>query len=797
MYLDECLRSLLDQEIETDDLEVIMIDDGSTDGSNLIAEQWAKRHKNFKMFYQENSGLSAARNNGVKKSTGKYITFLDSDDLIYPMGYKKMLNIINETDSDFITSPTYRFTGGKTFVPFNRNFDLYKKTKKSLSIKDNPQYIRDFLPCDKIYNREFFIDSGVEFPENRIYEDIATIPVVYAKSRKFDVYSGYVYLWRMRGSESLPSLTQTRTNPKKSYDRIKSLEEIYEFIHSDSDYEVLIDQYDFAMIDYNIRWILLDIKFYDDQTRTDVIKRIASLINKTDSKIDAQLQPQLKEIVKLFRQNKLLQLDKKLIKLTTIPDLVVGTDEYISGNVRSATREKKSAIKTLRELRKKKNIAKDNLKNIKSLVLTRQLYRCMPILDDHAVFSSIWGQHFGTNYGPSQLCLDLMKHNKDITCIIFADKQSAKRIKNNVRKLAPSGAKYKVVINNTKDYYKYLERSKYLFNDVNFRVGINGHFVNKRKEQIEVQTTHGIPLKNMGIMAKGQDAIPEHGLKNYLAKCRRYDYLVSSSESVAHIFEKAFDVKPKILKTGLPQNDYLFKDLDKKDLVRLRHKYGIQDDKKVIVYAPTFREVDSAFRYLIDFDVLYQKFHKDYQIIIKTHPASHTNLNMINFLNISNYKRGGYPSDSRDNFVNILGAVRGAKTHFNSIKLGALVQLIHGNVQYNEADVNELMRIADVFITDYSSTMFNYTHLNKAAIFFTPDIDIYNERRGIYFDIDRKSPGAVAKNTQDIIEAINLSEKKDQWNKKYGEKIDEFKKEFLDWEKGNASEAILRQIGLI
>lgn len=99
-YLEECIRSIQSQTL--DDLEIILMDDGSTDTSGQICDRMAKSDERIVVVHTENSGVCAARNVGLKLAKGKYIGFVDADDYISAAMYQKMANIMEEKDVDFV-----------------------------------------------------------------------------------------------------------------------------------------------------------------------------------------------------------------------------------------------------------------------------------------------------------------------------------------------------------------------------------------------------------------------------------------------------------------------------------------------------------------------------------------------------------------------------------------------------------------------------------------------------------------------------------------------------------------------
>src|SRR5215212_2354684 len=107
-YLGDCLDSVLAQKV--DDLEVLMVDDGSIDGTAAIAAAYAERDPRFKLISQANGGLSKARNTGIDAATGEFLWFLDSDDMLTPDAFALLRGALEETGSDFATGNVLRFT---------------------------------------------------------------------------------------------------------------------------------------------------------------------------------------------------------------------------------------------------------------------------------------------------------------------------------------------------------------------------------------------------------------------------------------------------------------------------------------------------------------------------------------------------------------------------------------------------------------------------------------------------------------------------------------------------------------
>lgn len=786
LYLDHCVESVLKQGFAEDDLQVILVNDGSTDGSELLAEKWAIRHPNIvEVVHQVNAGLSAARNTGTAWAKGKYLVFLDSDDVIPPGAYQKMISTLESSGSDFVTAPAYRFTAGNRVAwPFNRNIDLFTTTRTGLNFAENPEFIRDFTAWNKIYRREFFVNAGVKFPVGRIYEDVATSPMLYQKARAFDVLDEPSYFWRVTPG----GITQT-IKPVKAIDRLWAVEQVKAFFQRKDSTQKVLDEVGFALIDYNLRWVFLEYPRFDEKTRSLILEKSRHLLKDVNERTIRRVQSPISDWALLAKNNRMTELDAELSKGLKVEDLAL-----LSGSKYDRFREKwkKQKKKTAVRSRRLRFDWTRRLRHAFAYLLLRPLTYLLPLDGRRALFSNYWGDKFSLSDGPAAICVELANTDPSFRCVVVANRHNMKDVKSLINEVVDNAKQVRVVRNKSTSFYWNFWRSKYLFNDVNFPVGfLTDKFVSKRSGQLEIQTTHGIPLKKMGM--DSDQAIHPNELRKFLAKSSRYSYLVSSSPEVARIVSESHGVKPKLLRTGLPQNDFLFKSYSSEEIQNLKTKLGLDPEKRTIVYAPTFANGRGfAYRYLLDVEAMNRQLGDRHQLVIKPHPFNHTHLSFIDFRELTDWAVQGKESP----FVRLLGEIRRDDSY-----VPAALTADEGHTfpekELVAGDINELMLVADVLITDYSSIIFNYIHLQKPLILFTPHIENYSASRGMYFNIDEIGPGAIVKNTADLIAAIKDSESSSQWNELYGEKIERFKDRFLIWEKGNAAKKILDTLDII
>lgn len=200
-YLVSCLESIQRQDFR--DFEVILINDGSTDQSLTVLQNFARQDSRFSVFSQENAGLSAARNLGLKVSTGNWITFVDSDDVISPT----FLKSLHLTAEHFCVP--IAVSGKQTFqdLPpksFAKNAKPFKISSEDALVRAFYQKeIPDFSAWNKLYHKSLWED--IAFPCGIFFEDMATIPRLFAKTEAVGVYPAPLYGYRTRSGSILRS----------------------------------------------------------------------------------------------------------------------------------------------------------------------------------------------------------------------------------------------------------------------------------------------------------------------------------------------------------------------------------------------------------------------------------------------------------------------------------------------------------------------------------------------------------------------------------------------------------------
>jgi len=253
-------------------------------------------------------------------------------------------------------------------------------------------------------------------------------------------------------------------------------------------------------------------------------------------------------------------------------------------------------------------------------------------------------------------------------------------------------------------------------------------------------------IKQFGLRDLSIENRPAKAYERFKKVYQRFDHVIVGSDTMAAIFLEGFGISTQqILRTGIPRTDFFFDDVEKDEASEtLKLQFPIIKSKKVILYAPTYRDNELNVSGLqLDIDKMHWELHDDYVLFLRLHPA------------VSSTVKNNYPD-----FVFDVSA---------------------------DYDINHLLVITDILISDYSSIPFEFSLLNKPMIFFTYDIDKYAEERGFWDNYDKLVPGPIVENTDDLITALQV----DNFDM---ERVIAFSNEWNHYSDGFSSERLIKSI---
>lgn len=228
-YLDKCVKSIINQTY--DNLQIILVDDGSKDNSGKLCDLWEQRDRRIITKHKDNGGLSDARNYGVKFAEGKYVMFVDSDDIISENIVEYLMKLIYETNSDIsICAPLHCYPEEKIVFEkekFHKVFSADEAVKEML-------YQKSFLvsACAKIYRKEYF--DNIKFPVGMLFEDSATIYKIFECADRIVYGDAKLYGYMHREN----SIT-TKKFSKADCDILYICDEIVAYMDRKKDYDLI------------------------------------------------------------------------------------------------------------------------------------------------------------------------------------------------------------------------------------------------------------------------------------------------------------------------------------------------------------------------------------------------------------------------------------------------------------------------------------------------------------------------------------------------------------------------------
>jgi len=361
--------------------------------------------------------------------------------------------------------------------------------------------------------------------------------------------------------------------------------------------------------------------------------------------------------------------------------------------------------------------------------------RILPVDDKLILFESGIGQQYSDS--PRNIYEEIIKRNLNFKKVWVCNKNVRFNDHNTIRikRLSPS-------------YYYYLAKAKIWINNQNFPT-----YIRKRPQTTYIQTWHGTPLKKMLYDIKNIMGRSDDYLERVSNATRTWDYLISPSPYATKTFKSAFRYEAKIIEVGYPRNDIFYKEDRFEVASKVRKRLNVPKDKKVILYAPTFRDNQTSgnnkflFEIPMDLHQLKESLGDEYVFLLRMHVVISSKIKLDDDLN--------------DFVMNVS----------------------------NYSDIQELLLVTDILVTDYSSVMFDFANTKRPMLFYTYDLEEYRDDvRGFYMDFEMEAPGPLICTTEELIKSItNIKELESEFKGKYTE----FYKKYCSLEDGQASKRVV------
>jgi CDP-glycerol glycerophosphotransferase len=909
--LPRAVRSVLEQTLRN--LELIIVDDASTDGSADLAEELTKDDARARVLRLpvNSGGCSRPRNAGIEAARSPYVMFLDSDDYLERHACKNLLVEAERTGADVVSGRVVRLNLTKDKeTPWAK--DLFRGRAVYQGIRENPSLFFDPLSTNKIYRRDFLDRYEIRFPEGVHYEDSLFSTEVYCQAATIAVIPKVVYYWRVVEDAEEASITHRRHEIENFRDRIAVHRMMDDFLRAHEAADLKVHK-DFKFIRHDLKLYLTDLAHRDDEYQKRFMLMAAEYLATVSEQTLAEVYPLERICVHLIRRldveetlravdylrygfkvsTDLVERDGRVFwtgkYLDTPEDRTVmdvtemgfhrlpfsrinfynevtsarvdGAQLHLEGSILNQLRRisaddeisllvsvrprGRSARRTLpvrdwtltgshltyravidlnralgpldqpvpawdlrlevtcngetavttfsidpslvsgRAIRVRGRLGKTASGWVEPYVTTKlnlslqqaadskvtavvervsrfstraggsvrwrssravgnnptlkafayKVFRRLPVQRGLAVFES----HMGKQYSDSP------RYIYEAAVAAGLDRIGLKPVWSYAARL-PEGfpTDVRLVRRDSWRYHLDLARAEFWVDNQGFP-----RVFARRRETTYVQTWHGTPLKRMGFDSPALERAGAAVRRQHKAMMRRWSALLVPSEYFVETFVASYGYEGTLVREGLPRNDLLVRGVDDDWVLAKKRELGLPTDRRLVLYCPTFRDrarrLETPYELPLDLELLRRSLGDDLFLLVRTH-------------------------------------------YLDSLKLSTRFAPFAADVSRHH-DVTELMLLADVLVTDYSSVMFDFANTGKPMVFFTYDYEDYvRDERGTYVDLPEIAPGPVVATNEGLIEAL-LAVDKDV--AVYADRYDAFRDRFCTYETGHAAEHVV------
>ncbi|MFI6904273.1 CDP-glycerol glycerophosphotransferase family protein [Nonomuraea sp. NPDC050394] len=295
-----------------------------------------------------------------------------------------------------------------------------------------------------------------------------------------------------------------------------------------------------------------------------------------------------------------------------------------------------------------------------------------------------------------------------------------------------------VVRAGSREHHAALARSRHIVTNAFLPV-----WFRSREDQVVLQTWHGTPVKHIGNDQPHMTRDPRPPVwHRQAAEVRGWDVLLSQSPWATPVLREAFGYKGEVLESGLPRNDVLSSPERDRMAAEIRARLGLTEGKRVVLYAPTWRDYDRKNAMVkLDLAKARQALGADHELLVRGHPMQ---------------------------------------------AMPAVPDIAHDVSTY--PDMTDLLLVADVLVTDYSSSMFDFLATGKPIVFYAYDLAKYATKRGLYVDLEAQAPGPVLPTSGEVVEALRSI---DTVAAEYADRYETFRATYAPKDDGKATARVV------
>lgn len=361
--------------------------------------------------------------------------------------------------------------------------------------------------------------------------------------------------------------------------------------------------------------------------------------------------------------------------------------------------------------------------------------RAGPVRENMIVFDSMGGKHYSCN--PRAIFEEMRRREPNLEFVwLSADGQFP----------SPEGAR--VVLKNSREHYEAAACARVVVANLTLP------WYRKRDGQTYIQTWHGTPLKTLGFDSTTLAEHRSRAFEKITVDVMQWDVLISPNPYTTQIMRRAYRFEGEVLESGYPRNDLLKSSDAAQRAAAVRASLGIAPDRRVVLYAPTWRDdliiggrPSRVYELALDVKRARAALARDHVLLLRAHHHMATDR-----------------------------AWRGGD--------GFLVDVS------DYPDIADLYLAADVLVTDYSSAMFDFAVTGKPIVFFAYDLERYrDEVRGFYFDLEAQAPGPVLRTSDEVVAALRAGA-----HGAYADAYAAFVRTYCPYDDGFASARVIQRI---
>lgn len=703
-YIARCLRSVQSQTFKN--LEIICIDDGSADRSGAICDRFAAADSRFRVFHKPNGGAASARNMGLDHATGDYIGFVDGDDWIEPDMFEALFEKAVSLDADMCASGFIKEAYGKTYEytdehieqerPFSGEQAVAYAFKRYL-YKSFANYNWSKLFKTELINNQtegnLRYDSSLKMCEDTLFFVEATI-----RARKVTYIAKAYYHYDQREDSLVHD-----GNVSDRFDNLTAYQKVIELMESAGFQEDTVN------------WA----------------KRMY-----------------------VYHASLILDLAARKKEHESVLTCQEAIRKYLKEYIETSGSHEKWNVRIHRMLTEPYQVAEESkisLFNRKQEFYTEQL--ALPVLKNHVLYEASFGR--GMICGPHGLFRAFMKRSDFADYVhvwVINSQKEMIRLRNQFfsDEKEPENIVFVLkLLNSSTEYLMYLARCQFLINNINFPF----YFV-KRKEQTYLNTWHGIPMKHIGYDVPDGSYTLHNNFRNFLLS----DFLLGWNSFMTEVYRKSYKLdgiyNGAIIEEGCPRND-LTGSTDREAFRERLKEYGVQihSDKKMILFAPTWRGSSPAFPEFSNEEIKY-------------------------------FMKAVTDQLDQDNYYILF------RPHYTVYKYVEKDEELMADSIPPFFDTNEVLSVTDVLISDYSSIYFDFLITGRPVLFYINDLDQYRNDRGLYFGLE-KLPGPILQSAEEVAEEI---QRLPAYHQDYGEKYQKMAKWACSQDDGEVSKRVLEVV---